>query len=426
MRVRGNSLVPPTLFGRFAILCAFLRQLHLILQIAVFSGELARLNPSVFFVDQLSAGVPLLRLLRPSARVLFYCHFPDQLLAKKGGVLKALYRLPFDWLESWSTGCSDGILVNSRFTKGIFSETFPLLKGRDPAVVYPSVDTSSQSSDVALDDGETFWKGDRVLLSINRFERKKDVGLAIRAYAKLPEKVRMGSKLVIAGIHSWLPYQATSHLLIGGYDPRVAENLAYHKELCDLSSSLGLMHATFKAIVSALAVSSDVQVIFLLSVPNSVKAKLLSTAKLVIYTPRNEHLGIVPLEAMLAGVPVLAANEGGPTETIVEGRTGWLRDANDVDQWAAIMRDILADNVDQATLQRMGYQGRQRVKELFSKDKMASRLDEEIQKLETAPRPPILTSLTPYVVAFLVVGVVSAAMLSLNWSRKRSRRVSTI
>jgi alpha-1,3/alpha-1,6-mannosyltransferase len=204
VRVRGNSLVPPTLFGRFAILCAFLRQLHLILQIAVFSDELARLNPSVFFVDQLSAGVPLLRLLKPSSRVLFYCHFPDQLLAKKGGVLKILYRLPFDWLESWSTGCSDGILVNSRFTKGIFCETFPLLKGRDPAVVYPSVDTSSESSDVARDDGEVFWKGDRVLLSINRFERKKDVGLAIRAYAKLPEKVRKGSKLVIAGIHSWL------------------------------------------------------------------------------------------------------------------------------------------------------------------------------------------------------------------------------
>jgi alpha-1,3/alpha-1,6-mannosyltransferase len=201
----------------------------------------------------------------------------------------------------------------------------------------------------------------------------------------------------------------------------VAENLAYHRELCDLTSSLGVKHATFRAIVSALAVSSDVQVIFLLSIPNSVKAKLLSTAKLLIYTPRNEHLGIVPLEAMLAGVPVLAANEGGPTETIVEGRTGWLRDVDDVDQWVTIMRDILTDNVDQATLQRMGYQGRQRVKELFSKEKMATRLDEEIQKLNTAPRPPIISSLTPYVVAFLVIGVISVAMVSLNWRRKRSR-----
>jgi alpha-1,3/alpha-1,6-mannosyltransferase len=197
VRVRGNSLVPPAVFGCFAVLCAILRQLHLILQIAVFSDELARLGPSVFFVDQVSAGVPLLRLLRPSARVLFYCHFPDQLLAKRGSLLKALYRLPFDWIESWSTGCSDGILVNSRFTKGVFSETFPLLKGRDPAVVYPSVDTSTPSD---VDDGEVLWGGERVLLSINRFERKKDIGLAIRAYARLPDEVRKGSRLVIAGM----------------------------------------------------------------------------------------------------------------------------------------------------------------------------------------------------------------------------------
>jgi alpha-1,3/alpha-1,6-mannosyltransferase len=160
VRVRGNSVVPQNLFGRFAVLCAILRQLHLILQIAVFSDELAQLAPSVFFVDQVSAGVPLLRLLRPAARVLFYCHFPDQLLAKRDGVLKALYRLPFDWLESWSTGCSDGILVNSRFTKGVFAETFPALKGRDPAVVYPSVDTMTPD----VDDGDILWKGERVLL----------------------------------------------------------------------------------------------------------------------------------------------------------------------------------------------------------------------------------------------------------------------
>jgi alpha-1,3/alpha-1,6-mannosyltransferase len=200
VRVRGNSVVPQNLFGRFAVLCAILRQLHLILQIAVFSDELAQLAPSVFFVDQVSAGVPLLRLLRPAARVLFYCHFPDQLLAKRDGVLKALYRLPFDWLESWSTGCSDGILVNSRFTKGVFAETFPALKGRDPAVVYPSVDTTTPD----VDDGDILWKGERVLLSINRFERKKDIGLAIRAYARLPDSVREGSKLVIAGM--WTAY----------------------------------------------------------------------------------------------------------------------------------------------------------------------------------------------------------------------------
>jgi len=36
----------------------------------------------------------------------------------------------------------------------------------------------------------------------------------------------------------------------------------------------------------------------------------------LIYTPTNEHFGIVPLEAMYMEKPVIACNSGGPTETI--------------------------------------------------------------------------------------------------------------
>jgi alpha-1,3/alpha-1,6-mannosyltransferase len=199
VRVRGNWLVPQTILGRFWILCAILRQLHLIVQITILSNELRKLNPTTFFVDQLSAGVPLLRLLSPKIKILFYCHFPDKYLAKQGGLIKSLYRIPFDLLESWSTDCSDGIVVNSRFTKGIFAKAFPSLKHRDPKVVYPCVDTSdSTKKDQVAIDGP-LWNGDRILLSINRFEKKKDIGLALRAYAKVPAKHRERSRLVIAG-----------------------------------------------------------------------------------------------------------------------------------------------------------------------------------------------------------------------------------
>jgi len=362
----------------------------------VFSSELSKLQPSVLFVDQLSAGIPLLRLLVPKARVLFYCHFPDKLLVKKGGILKSAYRVPFDWLESWSTGCSDGIVVNSKYTKSIFAQAFPRLKDRDPKVMYPCVDTSTPKGDApTLEGDEPLWKGESLLLSINRFEKKKDVGLAIRAYAKLGEKEKRASRLIIAG----------------GYDHRITENLDYHNELCYLSSWLGLKHATAKTIVTALAIPSDVRVIFLLSVPNSVKAKLLSSAKLLIYTPRNEHLGIVPLEGMLAGIPVLAANEGGPTETVVDGRTGWLRDVAEVDQWTAVMRNVLNGTVDQDMLQKMGYQGKQRVKELFSKEKMAARLDEEIKALATVRRREMTGLKVAGLTAFVIVTVVSSLIV---------------
>jgi alpha-1,3/alpha-1,6-mannosyltransferase len=193
--------VPPSILRRFAILCAILRQLHLILQITVFSSELRDLKPTTFFVDQLSAGIPLLRWLSPDSRILFYCHFPDKLLAQKGGLLKTLYRGPFDWIESWSTGCSDGIVVNSNFTKGVFGHAFPGLKDREPRVVYPCVDTTtSKEQDSQSSKSPKLWQGKKVLLSINRFERKKDVGLAIRAYAGLSEQERKGTRLVLAGM----------------------------------------------------------------------------------------------------------------------------------------------------------------------------------------------------------------------------------
>jgi alpha-1,3/alpha-1,6-mannosyltransferase len=364
--------VPPTILGRFAILCAILRQLHLILQTALFSSELQKLTPDAFFVDQLSAGIPLLRLLQAKARIIFYCHFPDKLLAKKGGLLKTLYRGPFDWLESWSTGCSDKIVVNSKFTKGVFGEAFPSLKNREPGVVYPCVDIGSAST---VGEIKPLWGNKKMLLSINRFEKKKDVALAVKAYAALSLDERRDTRLVIAG----------------GYDSRVAENLATYTELCELADSLNLKHATAKTVITAQSVPDDISVLFLHSVPNVFKATLLSTSRLLVYTPRNEHFGIVPLEAMLAGTPVLAANEGGPTETVISGQTGWLRDVKKVQDWTEVMRIALEDGDGEGRLKEMGKWGRERVISEFSKEKMAESLENEMQAMMTGRRPHVIT-----------------------------------
>lgn len=40
------------------------------------------------------------------------------------------------------------------------------------------------------------------------------------------------------------------------------------------------------------------------------RADLLRTASCVLYTPSNEHFGIVPVEAMCCGAPVVAVNSG--------------------------------------------------------------------------------------------------------------------
>lgn len=94
---------------------------------------------------------------------------------------------------------ADAIAVNSKFTRGVVGRTWPsLTKGRDLKVVYPCIDTRPQKESDEKDGG-IVWKDGDIILSINRFERKKDVALAIKAFAGLSKKERQGVKLVVAG-----------------------------------------------------------------------------------------------------------------------------------------------------------------------------------------------------------------------------------
>ncbi|KAI0136929.1 glycosyl transferase group 1 [Xylariales sp. AK1849] len=371
VRVRGNTVIPASILSRFSILCAILRQIHLIIQIYL-TSELDQLSPDAFFIDQLSAGLPLLQYLYPRGRILFYCHFPDLLLVQgRQKWWKRAYRIPFDWLEQWSMSFADAITVNSNFTKGVVSRTWPRLASKkELQTVYPCVDTKTKKSP-EVENGTPLWKGKKFLLSINRFERKKDVAVAIKAYAGLGEEARDGVRLVVAG----------------GYDNRVAENVSYHNELVELADSLGLSSMTAKTIVTALEVPSNIQILFLLSVPNLLKEMLLSSTQLLVYTPANEHFGIVPLEAMLAGVPVLAADTGGPTETVVEGKTGWLRSPSQVDKWTEVMDKVL-NEMSKEDLAELAQAGISRVRDNFGDVQMAERLDgiiEQVLEVKTKP-----------------------------------------
>ena len=166
--------------------------------------------------------------------------------------------------------------------------------------------------------------------------------------------------------------------------------MAYHNELVALAESLGLQCATTKNVVTALNVPDAIEVLFLLSVPASLKSMLLNAASLLVYTPSQEHFGIVPLEAMLAGVPVLAANTGGPLETVVDGQTGWLRPTDDVRQWTEVLDSVLHGLSDEQ-LKKLGEAGRRRVKAEFSATRMAERLDEEIDEMVNGPRQAALS-----------------------------------
>lgn len=165
--------------------------------------------------------------------------------------------------------------------------------------------------------------------------------------------------------------------------------MSYHKELVALAESLDLKTATTGTLTTALNVPDDIEVLFLLSVPSKLKEILLKSAKLLVYTPSNEHFGIVPLEAMLDGVPVLAANTGGPLETVVDGKTGWHCPPDNVEKWTAVMNKVLHE-MSKQELKTMGEMGMERVKKEFSDVKMAERLDDIIDGMAGVARRSLL------------------------------------
>ncbi len=93
-----------------------------------------------------------------------------------------------------------------------------------------------------------------------------------------------------------------------------------------------------------------------------------AVADLVIYpTTGEEPFGLVPLEAMACGRPIVVSRSGGLVESVVDGETGYIVEKEDADQLAERIIRLLGD----AELrQRMGQAGRRHVEKNFSRKRM--------------------------------------------------------
>lgn len=352
--VRGGYF-PRSIGGRAMALCAYIRCMLMAWSLCL--AHMMRRNAyDVVIVDQVSITVLLLKIFYPRIRILFYCHFPDLLLSSPKSLLHKAYRAPLNALEEWSTGMAHRILVNSEYTKSIFKETFTSLdrRGIVPDVLYPAV---SIPSDEALreaslsclpDDAVSLLKSRTTFLSINRYERKKNIGLAIRALALVGKDVS-GQKpgLIVAG----------------GYDMRLPENVEYLEELQSISIENGV----------------DDRVVFMRSFSEKQRLALLCASQAVLYTPTNEHFGIVPVEAMASATPVVACNSGGPKESIVDGVTGFLKDPDPI-EFAKGMRDCLGD------VSSMGADARKRVFSIFSRQSFGDTLEHILRDMTSTSK----------------------------------------
>jgi len=99
--------------------------------------------------------------------------------------------------------------------------------------------------------------------------------------------------------------------------------------------------------------------------------KVMAGADVVVVPSRQEAFGRVALEAMIAGLPVVASDVDGLPEVVEDGVTGILFPSEDGCALAEAIRRLLADP---ALRLKMGRAGRKRVEERFTIERMCEDL----------------------------------------------------
>ena len=142
---------------------------------------------------------------------------------------------------------------------------------REAKIIYPPIETNRFSFNKTGD----FW------LSVNRLISHKRILMQIEAFRKLPQE-----KLVIIG-----SYEQSRHFR--QYAKQVLESAPPNVEIKSWIS--------FEELLS-----------------------LYGNCRGFITTAHDEDFGMTAVEAMAAGKPVIAPNEGGYRETVIDGKTGIL------------------------------------------------------------------------------------------------------
>ncbi|WP_344609674.1 glycogen synthase [Streptomyces glaucus] len=113
--------------------------------------------------------------------------------------------------------------------------------------------------------------------------------------------------------------------------------------------------------------------------------QLLTHAAVFVCPSVYEPLGIVNLEAMACGTPVVASRTGGIPEVVADGRTGVLVDVDD-DFEAGLARALDEVLGDPETARRMGEAGRERAVDEFGWDAVARRTVRLYEEVLARPR----------------------------------------
>jgi glycosyltransferase involved in cell wall biosynthesis len=158
---------------------------------------------------------------------------------------------------------------------------------RDSIVINPPIETEQFHYKKTGD----YW------LSVNRLITHKRVDMQMKAFKNMPDE-----KLIVVGC-----YEDSKHFKdYANYIQRIKpDNVTLVKS------------ATFNELVD-----------------------LYANCKGFITTSHDEDFGMTPVEAMASGKPVIAPNEGGYKETVIDGVTGKLVDDMNVDKLISAVKEI--------------------------------------------------------------------------------------
>jgi glycosyltransferase involved in cell wall biosynthesis len=168
---------------------------------------------------------------------------------------------------------NDMVICNSNFTKQQYKRVYG--KGAE-AVIFPPCRVATIQS---VEDKENY------ILTVGRLSRFKNVDVLINALAKLSEELPE-IRLIIAG---------------EGEEKQWLQDVSWATSVKD--------RVCFEGEVSQERLVS-----------------LYKKARVTIICSIDEPFGLVPIESMMNGTPVIAHNSGGPKETISDGLTGFLYD----------------------------------------------------------------------------------------------------
>jgi glycosyltransferase involved in cell wall biosynthesis len=241
----------------------------------------------------------------------------------------ALFSLAYAWLTRRAWRHYDRVFADSNEVRT------RILRGRlcppeKVEVLYPGVDAAAIRPS---------FTHDRSFLYAGRIKWTKNVELAIAAFRAFRART--------ADTGAW------RLVIAGGVDSASGEYVAALRQRAGPDGT-----------VTFVANPSDAEL-----------AALYARCCALIFPALNEDWGIVPLEAMAHGKPVLAVNRGGPAESVVHGETGFLLEPTP--EAFAAQLDWLACHP--AETERLGRRAAERAAS-FSWDRFVTRLDDYFER----------------------------------------------